>query len=408
MGYEIELMVGNREVDCGMNDSFWPHSPLFQPCDVQQVAYHYVYDDGQPIVKMKEGYAKPLHQVLRRLELLGYTGDCVRMHFDALATHNSVNEELPNLTFDAFAEAFSLVNVEDVPPSYNDEEDSYLGDFFSREVFDRLCSSGVVDNGKLHHRYSALGALLQQFDPWARLWLLSRNPANLAASVVWRFADVIDSGYADRSLIVQELPTSYKFLIVTEGSSDAKILQKALALLRPNECDFFHFVDMQDNYPFTGAGNLKQFCKGLAKIRILNKVIVIFDNDAEGAANLKETRSLSLPPTMRTMRLPNLSRLKAFSTIGPNGAQIDDINGKAAAIECYLDLDWKVSTSPQVRWTSYNKRLDLYQGELVEKEKFAKLFMDLRSKETGYNFEGLEAILDSLMAQCTVSTANAA
>jgi len=73
-----------------------------------------------------------------------------------------------------------------------------------------------------------------------------------------------------------------KFLIVTEGSSDTYIIKKALEILRPDILDFFSFIDMQENYPFTGGGNLLNFCKGLSSIKIQNKVLVIFDNDTEG------------------------------------------------------------------------------------------------------------------------------
>ena len=37
---------------------------------------------------------------------------------------------------------------------------------------------------------------------------------------------------------------------------------------QPDFDDFFTFVDMADNYPFTGAGSLVNFCAGLAKIGI--------------------------------------------------------------------------------------------------------------------------------------------
>lgn len=259
----------------------------------------------------------------------------------------------------------------------------------------------MVDEGTVHHRYSRLGETLVNLHPWAKLRLLALNPPNLAASVIWRFANVVDGSYVERREVVRELPTADRFLIVTEGSSDAKILAKALMLLRPDLSDFFYFVDMQEGYPFTGTGNLYKFCQGLVKIRVLNRVLVIYDNDAEGAAKHVETTDLSLPLNMRAMRLPDLSEFRQFETIGPNGVGFDDINGRAAAIECYLDLRWKAPAPPQVRWTSYNKRLDCYQGELIQKESFAKLFLDLRCKDEGYNFEGVEAILNSLIKECT-------
>ena len=36
---------------------------------------------------------------------------------------------------------------------------------------------------------------------------------------------------------------------------------------------------------------------------------------------------------------------------GPNGETTSDINRRAASIECYLDLAWRVTERPVVRWT---------------------------------------------------------
>jgi HEPN/Toprim N-terminal domain 1 len=373
------------------------------------VPYRYVGEDGEPIVEMKEGYAKPLGEVLGRLELLGYTVGRVWKDFDELLRLHNIAEEVPNLTFEAFSEALGTIDVNSVLPDYLQEEDAYLGNFFAREIFDRLCLSRVVDRRTVHHCYSRLGETLVNFHPWAKLRLLALNPANLGASVIWRFADVVDSGYVERCEVVRELQTDNRFLIVTEGSSDAKILAKAkaLALLRPNQSDFFYFVDMEEGLPIHGTGNLHRFCQGLVKIGVLNRVLVIYDNDAEGAAKHAETTSLSLPLTMRAMRLPDLSKFRQFDTIGPNGVGVDDINGRAAAIECYLDLRWNAPTPPQVRWTSYNKKLDCYQGELMQKESFTKLFLDLRRKEESYNFEDLDAILNSLITECKAMASTA-
>jgi nuclear transport factor 2 (NTF2) superfamily protein len=45
------------------------------------VPYHYVDDDGELVSKLKEAYAKPLREVVARVELLGFTLDTARHHF---------------------------------------------------------------------------------------------------------------------------------------------------------------------------------------------------------------------------------------------------------------------------------------------------------------------------------------
>ena len=57
--------------------------------------------------------------------------------------------------------------------------------------------------------------------------------------------------------------------MITEGSSDAKIIQNALQLFRPHIADFFRFVDMEDGYPFSGIGNLHKFTQGLPSVSMM-------------------------------------------------------------------------------------------------------------------------------------------
>ena len=58
--------------------------------------------------------------------------------------------------------------------------------------------------------------------------------------------------------------------------------------------DFFDFVDMTENYPFTGAGNLYRFCQGLARIRIQNRILVVLDNDDRPGRGLTHARYRAL------------------------------------------------------------------------------------------------------------------
>ena len=83
-------------------------------------------------------------------------------------------------------------------------------------------------------------------------------------------------------------------------------------------------------------------------------------------------------------------------TTGPSGKSTSDINGRAAAIECYLGLD----ESPLVRWSSYNAKQDTYQGELVNKEEYTRKFLRQREQVDGYDYSGIEAVLDMLIDAC--------
>jgi hypothetical protein len=218
------------------------------------------------------------------------------------------------------------------------------------------------------------GTFFENLDPYVTLRLLAQNSRNLDQEVVWRFNDVLEGGYVEEKDIYEGLSDADRYLIVTEGSSDSSILSTSLPLVEPEVLDFFHFVDMKDNYPFTGTGSLVNFCKGLAAIRVSNKIVVLLDNDTAGRDALRRLQSLALPGNMRIAVLPELDELKCFTTLGPSGQATEDINGRAAAMECFLDFAFSPEATPVVRWTAFNASQRTYQGELVDKDAYTKAF----------------------------------
>ena len=399
MGSMIYLTVGPLEVDWGKNNIFNDHSALFQRSDLQLISYRYADDDGSPLVEMKEGYSSPLDKVISRLALLGYSAEGAKRAFEKSLVEEDIQN--PLITFSMLEEALATVDIPSVNPNY--EDDFYPGEFFRKEIFDRLeLGRYVVDDWAARY---ALDNFMENINPCWLMCLLAKNESNMEIPVNWAFSDVAEN-WVGRDIFLHSLDPSSKFLVVTEGSSDAKILAKALSLLRPEVADFFQFVDMEEGYPFPGAGNLHRFCQGLVSISIQNQVLVIYDNDAEGEARYEDTAGLSLPINMSVMRLPNIDEFKSFGTIGPNGINQEEINGRAAAIECYLDLHWHADVEPCVRWTSYNNALDRYQGELINKGAYARRFMELRKREDNYDFAKMEVLLKAIIDECATMAAS--
>ena len=126
----------------------------------------------------------------------------------------------------------------------------------------------------------------------------------------------------------------------------------------------------------------------------------MFDNDAEGCAKLHATQGLNLPANMRAVKLPDASQFNQFPTIGPTGPFPADINGKAASIECYLDLTSNAERAAQVRWTSFNREIGVYQGELEQKTEYMKRFLQLRTPERTYDCTKIDAVLDTIVSAC--------
>ena len=386
MGSMISLAVGRLEIDWGKNNGFVDYSALFQAGDVAQIPYYYAREeirgadsgpDWEVITELKEGLSKPLALVIDRINLLGHTHSVCEAELAALAEFNGF--DATTFSFADLRQALSVIDVGSLSPNYGHP---------------RL---GLKAGGPDPMELGGIAEGMENLSAYTILQLLGGNPTARGSNVQWAFNDVEDGGWAKRSDFVKPVDQSSRFLIVTEGSSDAAIIGKAFRLLSPHIADFFDFVDMEEGYPFSGTGNVFRFVQGLISIRVLNNVIVVYDNDAEGAANFERTRQLNLPANVAVIKLPDLGCFEAFPTIGPNGRHLANINNRAAAIECYLELP----SDAVVRWSIYNAKIGAYQGELVEKERYARAFFDQRARSTAYRFDNIASVLDLIVRTAT-------
>ena len=139
------------------------------------------------------------------------------------------------------------------------------------------------------------------------------------------------------------------------------------------------------------------FTKGLISISVQNNVVILYDNDAEGVFSFNRTVKLNVPDNMRILKLPDLPVFQDFDTIGPAGTHRADINGRAAAIECYLDT----GPGAVVRWKNHHKELDVYHGELVRKGDVMKAFKAQARVNADYDFSRIAAVVDMIISECT-------
>jgi hypothetical protein len=101
---------------------------------------------------------------------------------------------------------------------------------------------------------------------------------------------------------------------------------------------------------------------------------------------------------MRVLKLPDLPTCEDFETVGPSGPLRANINGRGAAIECYLD----VGSSPVVRWNNYNRDLEVYHGEILGKSDIAKRFYAIVDANEKYDFTKVAAVLDMIIGECII------
>lgn len=402
MGSMIHLAIGRLEIDWGKNHGFSDHSALYQIDDVKDVAYYYVADDKEQHnsdeeesweieTVYKEGLSKSLHHVVDRIQLLGHTLRYSKEEFYYLSQIN--NLDVAEFSFDQLSEALAKVDVKTLSPDYGEGGEDF-GKFFRREIFPRLNLGDYTDNP--HYVEYEVGGAMENISPYTIIQLLAGNTSTTGLSVDWSFNDLSENGWAKRSDFIRPLDQSNRFLIVTEGSSDAKIIKHAFAILKPHISDFFDYVDMEEGYPFTGTGNLINFVKGLISISVQNNLIVLFDNDAEGVNSFNKCNRLNVLENMRILKLPDHEDFQNFPTIGPSGQHFANINGQGVGIECYLDLD----DQALVRWNNYIAPMDAYQAELINKDQYKKDFLGQKSVSPDYNYTKIEGLLNMIIQTC--------
>lgn len=402
MGSTISLGVENFEIDWGKNEFFRNHSCLYLPSDKTMGPYFIAGDTDDDTSSIEQPvYARCLASVKRRLDLLGYTLDSCRRNFDEQRKFFFRNEESDDhqlLSFDRFLGAMKSVDVTRLNvPGPADNYD--FGEYAARCILsDPAFPSLGMDEHAL--RWSA-GEFLDNMDPYLTLRLLAENPLNFDHSVIWRYHDVVEGGYVEESDIFTGLSADSQILVVTEGSSDSNILRKSLNCKYSEVDDFFLFIDMKENYPFTGTGNLFRFVQGLVAIQHRRRTLVVLDNDTAGKEVAVRLDELPLPDNVAICVLPDLDQCNAFNTVGPSGPSIENVNGRACAIEMFLDLRFDVQLEPVVRWTSFNAKLQQYQGELEAKETFVRSFLQSGWRSSTYNWSNLKLLWEHLFKRCT-------
>lgn len=201
-------------------------------------------------------------------------------------------------------------------------------------------------------------------------------------------------------------PETARLIVLTEGSTDAHILDQAMSLLYPHLRDYYSFLDFESSRSSGGAGQLASLVKAFAGTGIKNRVIALFDNDTAGREAAAALKLVSLPPNIHVSFYPDIDYLRTYDTIGPGGALIADVNRVAASIELYLGHDVLLEPNGSrlpVQWKGYSESLRSYQGEVLHKSRirerfFEKVKIARHNGAAGGDWTGLDAILSHLFA----------
>lgn len=422
MGTEVTLDINGNMIAWSKNGIDLHHGPLFQESDRVELPADPNEDESNIYRKTLR---RSLGAVIPRLQLMGIRLEVVRRDYELLATEwretqeiicegDSYHQPLVPLPFDQFLEfirAHPIARLDgtadwDIEPGTRERNE---GRFHGSTLIPRIPRESY-DEPNPQSEQSYFVQAVNVLGPYATLRLLAECADNLKLPVEWGYAPLVNSGWIEPEAVRTGPTRHQRTLVATEGSSDVHILSHALKLLRPEVADFFQFIDISERHPFSGIGSLVNFAEGLAKIDVQNQIVFLFDNDAEGVDAAQRVHQFTLPDNMRVLVLPDLEEFRSFATQGPDGVRMSDINGRAAAIECYLDLRRADRPTAQVQWTALKKEPDLYQGALQYKEQYTKLFLRQKAEtihDGSYDVSKLERVLDVLIEGCSSLAVNA-
>lgn len=246
-----------------------------------------------------------------------------------------------------------------------------------------------------------------------RLALELADPESL---LVYDLTDLVWSGYAEEAddfvayglrLSAEDYSANAKIVVLTEGKSDAWILQESLKHLYPHLIEYFSFLDFEGTGFGGGVGNLVNALRAFAGAGIVNNVIAMFDNDTAAQAATRAIGAANFPPNVVFRLLPSLEFLTSYPTIGPTGLVEMDVNGIAGSIELYLGEETLRSPSGEfypVQWTGFDRALSKYQGEVVGKPEIQQRFRELLRSRRDPNdpvWGGLKQIFKMLFSAFT-------
>ena len=395
-------------------------SNIFIDKDYKKVRY-YLWDPEELVIKCKwqYGYETILSKIKQRLDLIGYSiMEAKKRYEDYVKSYPSDASNFYSFN-DLYNEYINLnVIKSDVVETIRKNEyggpfcDWDFGEFYSKvispsEVFYKetkyndLSKILSLNLDKVESNLISDEEFYAQIDPLIKLSILARNPKNLNLKVTWRSIDSFNFKLLSKD-DVQKSKNFEKILIATEGRTDAYILRKSLDLLFPEIADIFYFLDYSqtDDMNISGCKELAKFCKSISQLKH-GKVIALFDNDGDRVEAYNEAKKVvSSDHNLLITKLPILDSMKNIVEKDPwdNSKKEVDINGKAVAIESFLDLSLLKKTI-KIDWERGKHR----QGKLKYKKKYQQIFKTFaesrRLKKGKYDTSKLEYLINYLIKE---------
>jgi hypothetical protein len=379
-------------------------------------------------------YQSTVESFIQRLEILGYTSNKIRKSFEAgikkidekMKLTKSEHEIFSKFNFEIWKECMRLIIIHKLYESNIDKRLSELNiPMHLHSYINFILGNFIFDESKDMPEYYFSGSFEYGFScysdefsgksdsPCAEFYDILRaflEVCDPSESVAFDYSSLVDWGTYDEEEDITEEPS--KIIILTEGSTDREFLERTLKVLYPQLSKYYFFLEFHSSNLRGGSSSLVNLIKGFIGAGIFNKMIAVFDNDTAAIDALRSLSGVSLPDTIRIITLPHLNLAKDYPTIGPQGNINVDVNGLACSIEIYFGIDILTNTKGElmpIQWMGYNKVLEQYNGEILNKREIQEKYRTLLDKvETGQietnkcDWSGMIEIIKTIFSAFTV------
>lgn len=372
MGGYCYLSIGNLNFLTSKN-SF---DDLLMPFSPRDLHFEIIKDDdGEPynkrfltlsVLKMKQildsqGYtlaAAAENFFSEKTDELEYAQYCTENGSEPPHTYNEIRRKF---TFKSWCSAVKSYAV------HFSKSKSFIQDVLEKEQKKKLSFTRQIVIDSMAYHTGFWGISYENVNVWNVLRVvLDAFPDT--QTIVLDYTDLYESGYCDEYPSPEDYHVA-KTIILTEGKYDAEVLSTAIATLYPHMSKFYSFMNF-DEYRVQGSTNfLTHYLKAFIASGIQNRVIALYDNDSAGLAELALLKDIVCPANYRIMRLPDIELARSYPTLGPNGLEYMNINGKAVSIELYLGRDILADGGNliPVQWKGFIEKTQTYQGEITQK-----------------------------------------
>ncbi|MCK6593651.1 MAG: hypothetical protein L6Q33_00460 [Bacteriovoracaceae bacterium] len=219
------------------------------------------------------------------------------------------------------------------------------------------------------------------------------------------YSDLVGGGFFEKEDELCRDSDFEKTVILTEGITDRRFIERSLKILYPHLFDYYSFLDFQELKLGGSASSLVYTIKAFSAAGIKNRIVAVFDNDTAAIDAMRPLNRLPIAKNIRIVTLPSLEFLNNYPTIGPQGLHNINVNGLAGSIELYFEesslKDENQKLIPVV-WKGFNESEQKYQGEISKKCIVHSQFEDILSKvEAGesisnYNFDSMKKVFETI------------